>query len=334
MSEMSKNPGLSLIIPNRNSQDTLKHCLEAALSQLTVDLEVIVVDDASEDNSKEIIRGYPFKLIALKEHAGASGARNKGAEAAKGEALFFIDSDCVLVPGAIERALTAYRKNPDQVIGGTYSKRAFDNGFYSNFQAVFINFSETKSPKPDYIASHAMVINRELFLDSGGFKKEEDFLPILEDVEFSHRLKTRGVKLRMEPGLLVEHIFNFDLESSVKNAYRKTRYWVMYSLKNKDLLSDSGTASFELKANTALWGVYTALLAAYPITGNSVFMRDAAMFYVINLFVNIRFLSALFKVGGPAFFIRALIYYTVLYPAPIALGGITGVIEYFKTRES
>ena len=86
-------------------------------------------------------------------------------------------------------------------------------------------------------------------MKSGGFK--ENFLPILEDVEFSHRLRRTGFKLTMNPEILVRHIFNFTLIKSLKNAFRKSLYWTIYSLKNKDLLTDSGTASIELKFNVA-----------------------------------------------------------------------------------
>lgn len=322
---------ISVVIPNRNGQNSLAACLRAATGQDYPAFEVIVVDDASTDNSVAVIEKYPCTLISLDEHSGASAARNTGARAASGEVIFFTDSDCVMPPGTIQRAADAYQKHPDKVTGGTYSTDSYDKGFFNRFQAVFVNFSESKRTVPDYVATHSMVISKKTFEASGGF--DENFMPILEDVEFSHRLKANGVRLHLEPRLVVQHIFGFDLRGSLRNAYRKTHYWVMYSLKHKDLLTDSGTASFELKLNTALWGVYASLLAAYFLTCERILIEDAVEFYLINLLVNVRFLYALWKAHGPGFFLQGVLYYTLLYPAPVALGGLTGAVSYFMKRD-
>ena len=322
-------PFISVIIPNRNNEDTLVHCLEAATSQQYPHYEVILVDDASTDASIFIAEEMAScRVIELARHRGASRARNEGAKHARGEVLFFIDSDCVMPEETIQRAVEAYQKNPDKVTGGTYSTHPFDDGFFNRFQAVFINFSELKRPKPDYIATHAMVISKEIFNNSGGFN--EDFMPILEDVEFSHRLRAMGVKLVMQTGLEVQHIFGFDLIRSLKNAFKKTRYWIIYSLRNKDLFSDSGTASLEIKINTVLWGVYMVLTLAYLATGHVALIQTALEFYAINLLLNMRMLYAMLKAHGVGFSIGGTLYYTLVYPAAVALGGVVGLLGYLQ----
>ena len=237
------DPFISVIIPNRNGADTIGKCLEGVYSSEYKNFEAIVVDDCSEDDSVEIIEKFPCRLVRLESHGGASKARNTGARQAKGEALFFIDADCVLNLDTLATAVEAFRRHKDKVVGGTYTPLPYDRGFYSTFQSIFINYSETKYKEPDYVATHAMLISRELFTESGGFN--EDFLPILEDVEFSHRLRKAGTKLIMLPELTVRHIFNFTLGRSLRNALRKSMYWTMYSIRNRDLLADSGTASVE-----------------------------------------------------------------------------------------
>ncbi len=326
MGNKDSRPFVSVVIANRNGSGTLAACLKAATGDDYPHYEVIVVDDASTDDSVEVIEQYPCRLVRLGTKGGASKARNSGAEAARGEVIFFTDADCVMPPGTIQRAAAAFQKHPDKVTGGTYSTEPYDPGFFNRFQAVFVNFSETKRPRPDYIATHAMVIGKSVFENSGGFN--EDFMPILEDVEFSHRLRARGVKLVMQSGLEVRHIFGFDLMRSLKNAFRKARYWGMYSLGNRDLFRDTGTASFELKLNTALWGVYMGLTVAYALFGIPLLIRDAAEFYALNLLVNIRFLYAMAKAHGAGFLIKGTLYYTLVYPAPVALGGLSGLAGY------
>jgi GT2 family glycosyltransferase len=170
-----------------------------------------------------------------------------------------------------------------------------------------------------------MLISKKLFDESGGFN--EDFMPILEDVEFSHKLRRRGVRLKMEPSIQVGHIFNYNLWRSLKNAFRKSLYWTMYSIKNRDLLADSGTASVELKADVLSWCVCTILLALFVLTGNFAFLAALAIVCGLNMLVNRRFLALIFKATGPAHALWAVLYYTALYPLPVALGGLVGAMR-------
>jgi GT2 family glycosyltransferase len=329
---MTRTPFISVIIPNYNGARTIGKCLEAVHSSDYPNFEVIVVDDCSEDGSIGTIRRYPSRLIRLPVHSGAARARNMGAENSRGEALFFIDSDCIVRKDTLRVAGRAFRELNDGgsgvLIGGTYTLMPHDRGFFSTFQSVFINYSETKAPMPDYIATHAMLISRRLFAESGGFP--EDFLPILEDVEFSHRVKRRGIRLLMAPGLAVEHIFNFSLLGSLRNAFRKSKYWTMYSMKNKDLLRDSGTASVELKTNTLSFSLCLLLVLPYALTGNGLFILAGFSAQAFNLFVNRSLIRALLKAAGPWFALKALLYYLTLYPAAVGSGGLMGLLRSLR----
>lgn len=318
-------PFISVVIPNHNGAKTIGTCLEAALASRYGSFEVVVVDDCSTDGSPEIIRKFPCRLITLPGHGGASKARNTGAENARGEVLFFTDADCVVLEDTLSRAARAYRAHPDAVIGGTYTPVPYDQGFFSMFQSVFIHYSETKKASPDYVATHAMLIRRESFLGCGGFR--DDFLPILEDVELSHRLRRAGARLVMEPGLMVRHIFNYSLASSLRNAVRKSAYWTMYSLKNRDLLTDSGTASLELKATAASWLAGMLLIALYAAGGSPWAIAAFALVAAANIFMNRKFIRALLRAGGPIFALAAFLYYSALYPAAVGAGGLLGAMR-------
>jgi glycosyltransferase involved in cell wall biosynthesis len=200
---------ISVIIPNHNGEKTIGRCLDAAFASQYSSFEVIVVDDCSADSSTDIIDKYPCRLIRLPEHGGASKARNTGAQSSTGEVLFFIDGDCLLQSDTLAKAAAAYQEEgPEVIIGGTYTLLPYDQKFFSIFQSTYIHYSETKNTlNPDYVATHAMLIAKDLFQKSGGFN--EQFMPILEDVEFSHRLKKMSARLRIVPEIQVQHIFNF-----------------------------------------------------------------------------------------------------------------------------
>ncbi|TAL26365.1 MAG: hypothetical protein EPN94_03450, partial [Nitrospirae bacterium] len=224
-----------------------------------------------------------------------------------------------------------YSENPDKVIGGTYTKIPYDNNFFSAFQSIFINYSETKKKEPDYIATHAMVIDPELFKKVGGFS--EDFsLPIIEDVEFSHRLRRLGFRLVMKPEILVRHIFNFTLIKSLKNAFKKSKYWTIYSLRNRDMFRDSGTASVELKTDVASCFLSAIFLLLFLFTSNTMFPGLTAITQAINLFTSRKLITAFFNTKGLVFGLAATIYYALIYPFAVGIGAISGIMHYLKMK--
>lgn len=92
---------VSVIIPCYNYGKYLGECIESVLNQTYKVHEIIVVDDESNDNTKEIASKYPVKYIWQK-NKGLSGARNTGIKEATGEYIMCLDSDDKLVAGAIE----------------------------------------------------------------------------------------------------------------------------------------------------------------------------------------------------------------------------------------
>ena len=318
---------ISVIIPNYNGGKTIGDCLEAVLASDYGEFEVIVVDDCSSDDSIEVIKRFPCKLVRLDRHSGAAKARNAGAWQSRGEILFFTDADCLLQHDTLTVASeTAALEGPDVIVGGTYTLLPHDKRFFSRFQSVFINYSETKqAANPDYLATHALAIHARTFRDNHGFA--EDFLPILEDVEFSHRLRRAGYRLVLSPAIQVRHIFNYSLYRSLRNAIRKARYWTLYSLRNRDLLRDSGTASTELKLNVAAYLAVALLLFTYFASGNSVLLVPAAMVLATNAWVSRGLLKAFFRTGGLGFASAAALYYLLLYPLAVGLGAGIGAVK-------
>ncbi len=320
---------ISVIIPNHNGSATIVKCLEAALASRYPKFEVVVVDDCSEDNSVEIINQFPCKLIRLDKPSGASKARNIGALNSRGDILFFTDADCLLRKDTLSRvARTFLEGTPDSIIGGTYTPIPYDRSFFSVFQSIFIHYSETKKPEaPDYIATHAMAIDAVVFKKMGGFS--EDFLPILEDVELSHRLQRSGYRLIMDPHIRVQHIFKFSLIGSLHNAIRKSMYWTMYSLRNRDLLADSGTASLELKINVVSQLVNLVLLVLWIFSRKSFLIYPLPLIFAFNMYINYKLIKAFYAANGFIFACLALIYYTLIYSLAVAAGAFAGVLKNY-----
>jgi len=111
---------VSIVIPNHNLGRFVGEAIDSALDQSHPDVEVIVVDDGSADDSVLRIRSLPayrsgrFCLIE-QANAGVSRARNAGAARARGSYLVFLDADDVLEPTYVARCIAALRDAPDSV---------------------------------------------------------------------------------------------------------------------------------------------------------------------------------------------------------------------------
>ena len=87
---------VSVIIPLYNEEKYITACVESVINQTYKNLEIIIVDDKSTDNSLKIVKNIKdkrIKIISLKKNAGVANARNKGVEAATGDYICFLDSD-------------------------------------------------------------------------------------------------------------------------------------------------------------------------------------------------------------------------------------------------
>jgi len=114
VSRAPTNKKVSIVIPCHNYQRWIGEAIESALSQ-TIKCEVIVVDDCSTDNSREIARRYPVKLICNANNIGVAETRNAGIRAARGEYIICLDADDRLHPDFAERHLSAFRDNQDAI---------------------------------------------------------------------------------------------------------------------------------------------------------------------------------------------------------------------------
>lgn len=105
---------VSVIIPTYNREKTIQSSIESVLSQTYKDIEVIIVDDCSVDNTEDIVKGISDKrviYIKQEKNGGACAARNKGISVAKGEYIAFQDSDDIWKENKLEIQLENMKKN-------------------------------------------------------------------------------------------------------------------------------------------------------------------------------------------------------------------------------
>lgn len=122
MNIKSKTPIVSVIIPTYNRANLLSRAIKSALSQTFQDFELIIVDDGSTDNTKEVVEKFKkkdnrVKYIWQENSGGPASPKNKGIKASKGEYIAFLDDDDEWFPEKIEKQLEIFENSKDKNIG-------------------------------------------------------------------------------------------------------------------------------------------------------------------------------------------------------------------------
>lgn len=152
----------------------------SALTELD-NIEVIVVDGASTDNTPEIVRQYPVKLINSTRQRASQ--LNEGARQAKGDIFLFLYADCVLQEGALNEIVRCVRKG---FVGGCLSHRiSSDRAIY---RAIEGSGNIRARMSGVFYGDQAIFVRKDAFFNVGGF----DDVPLFDDVIFSKKIKKEG----------------------------------------------------------------------------------------------------------------------------------------------
>lgn len=113
---------VSIIVPIYNEEENLRKCIESLINQTYKELEIILINDGSTDNSKEIIDSFKDKrIIAIdKKNTGISDTRNKGIDKSTGDYIMFVDSDDYLELNCIERLIETAEKENSEIVMFNY----------------------------------------------------------------------------------------------------------------------------------------------------------------------------------------------------------------------
>lgn len=210
VSGISDHLFVSIIIPVRNRADDIEGCLRSLgkLDYPDEKLEIIVVDDASTDQTPDVIDRYPVRLIRLKHHKQASYCRNLAARHARGDILAFIDSDCTADAAWLRELVPAFKDAQLGACGGVVDSYFNENGL-DRYEKVKSSLSVSswfrRSQKNDpffYLPACNLLARRRLFLEQRGFKEGLD---VGEDVDLCWRMRKSGYQIEYRPEGRVYH---------------------------------------------------------------------------------------------------------------------------------
>lgn len=204
---MNKKPLVSVIIPNWNGQKWLRNCFYSIEEQTYKNVETILVDNASQDNSIGYTKNNysNIKIIQNKENFGYALANNLAVKMVKGQILFFLNNDTKIKCNCIETLVNEIQK--DENIGACAPKIMNYEGKTQLSLGVGCDIFGypllSGAEKLFYVDGAALFIRKDVFDEIGGF--DERYFMFHEDIDLSWRLQLYGYKIKSVPEALVLH---------------------------------------------------------------------------------------------------------------------------------
>jgi GT2 family glycosyltransferase len=216
----------SVVVPVHGRAGLTERCLDVLLADLPAGCEAIVVDDASEDRTPDLLAGFgaAIRALRLELNAGFAAACNAGAAAARGEHLVFLNNDTEPQPGWLAALLAYAEAHPEAAVVGAkllhpvgtiqhagivFGQDGYPHNLYAGFPAD--HPAPNQERRLQAVTGACMLVRREAFERVGGF--DEGFLNSMEDVDLCLRLGETGADVRYAPAAVVTH-----LESATRGA--------------------------------------------------------------------------------------------------------------------
>lgn len=247
--------GCSIIIPTFNRVDLIGFTIDSLIACNYADIEIIVVDDHSTDNTISYLQQhYPQVIVALNDKKGASSARNKGLSMATKDFVMYLDSDDLVGVNFFNKKIEFLLNNAS--INACYGDYEYfhSNGAFTKEQIIFkhkypkiATEEHTESHLKNYLSGNYLpqnsIIFRKSFLKQIGGHDEQ--LPINQDVELVIRSLLEGMNIKYLEDSTYVYIRNHDLDQRVgtaSNSIKKyesifklrKQIWQRIQLENRD----------------------------------------------------------------------------------------------------
>jgi len=269
-SEKSQRPRITVILPVYNGSAFLGRCLTALTASDYPSFDCIVVNDGSTDGSVGIARKFPVRVVDLAGGPfGPAYARNRGAEAARGKILFFVDADVMLVPDALHRIGTLFEEQPTlAAVFGSYDALPEAQGVVSQYRNLLHHFvHQNGHSEASTFWAGCGAIRRSVFEAIGGFDQKRYTTASIEDIELGYRLRNAGYTILLDKSLQGKHLKHWNLFSLLRtDISRRAIPWTRLILETGEIPADlnlkwGDRVSFGL---TALALAFAVLSASAP----------------------------------------------------------------------
>ena len=217
----------SIIIPAHDSQATLERCLRSILgSRFSEPYELIVVDDASRDDTPGIAARLGAKVLRSPSCRGPGFARNLGAKAAEGGVLVFIDSDVLLSEDTLQKIDDFFRVEKDfSVLSCNFDPACEMTDPISRYKHLYVGQCYSDQPKEVYwVFASTVAVKKDVFQSAGGFGEKTW---VLEDELFGRKLSKKGYRLAFGEQIRVNHVRQYSFFEFLRGEIRRSRVFTV-----------------------------------------------------------------------------------------------------------
>jgi GT2 family glycosyltransferase len=262
---------ISIIIPTFNGASRIGDCLDALLKQTAGrDVEILVVNDGSIDNSAGIVGGYSEVRLINQRNAGPAAARNRGAMEARGKLLLFTDDDCVPMPGWLDAMIAPF--DDPEVVGAkgvyrTRQKRLAARFVQTEYEERYRLMADLDCI--DFIDTYSAAFRRDRFLEMAGY---DTSFPVAcaEDIELSYRMSAQGWKMKFVPAAIVYHTHPDTLPRYLQKKY-KFAFWRVLAVRKNPSKAVKDSHTPQLMKVQLLFAPALLAAAAFDLTARPLF---------------------------------------------------------------
>ena len=209
-------PLVTILLPVHNGEKYIKESLDSCLKQTYGNIEILVVNDASTDNTKKILNRYGDKVrvLDIEKQNTLGSVLNIGIQASNGSYIARMDADDIMYPARIERQVDVLENNGDIVAVGGQIDIINENGKITGERKYALEDRDIRRTffwsQP--FAHPAVMFRKNIALDIGMYPEN---LPKVEDVKFFFKLSTKG-KFANIPDKVLKYRMTFSTESQAK----------------------------------------------------------------------------------------------------------------------
>ncbi|WP_157248205.1 glycosyltransferase family 2 protein [Nonomuraea typhae] len=268
-------PRVSVIVPNYNYAASLEVCLRAIQAQTYPDLEVLVVDDASTDDSVAVAEALGVRVLALPRNGGCGRARNVGAAHTGGDILFYVDSDLAMAPDAVARAVAVLRAEPGlgAVCGLEDPEPLLHDTLVAQYRGLQYHYWSASGEGDVTVLFPAMLaIPRAVYDEVGPFNEG---LMQTEEVDYAYRLSRRH-RIRLTGAVRGRHDHDHALGPLLRKLFHRARLRVPLYAKAREFATGFETAARAWSSLAAL--AVLPSLALTPLLGPLWLAAPGALF--------------------------------------------------------
>lgn len=332
--------GYSIIIPVFNGEKTLPDTLRSVNGIQYDSFEIIVVDDASTDNSCAIAQQSGAKVIKLERNSGPATARNRGAEDAGFEILLFTDSDVLVSKHILRQLDSSFKKSKADAIQGTFSEVCPYANYFSQYKNLYNRFALNQLPEwIDTTFTSVTAVKKQAFMQSGGFDSNIRTASV-EDRTLGRNLRKHGYSIYLDKSIEVIHNKQLTFIGFIKNQFRRSKDLVKLLARNRaepTSKSESAVGSFDESGRygTNSFSTMARIPVAYSILFclllsfiDSIFVLIAGLFSILFLFLIFNFEFELLRKKGIQF-AAVSIAINFLDACISGLGILAGIVDFF-----